>query len=194
MPGSEPYQHSAVSCPIHLWTKHAYRLVPPEIIGWSHIFHRLSSLSVSFFVSNYYFGLNLLKDSCKKGSELIGMVPPPYFGSLFAVSFYWIPLCPGTHITITWFTFNSAISFFIQSATSSDFVPLAPRATTATLLSMQIVACSFTSFFLRQLVTQSGIAATSAWKAVASCPSEMCLCILLWYLQIAIPVPYITHL
>ncbi len=48
---------------------------------------------------------------------------------------------------------------------------------------------SFTSSFLRQLVTQSSIAAAFAWKTVASCPSEMCHC-MLWYSRIPIPVPY----
>ncbi len=48
---------------------------------------------------------------------------------------------------------------------------------------------SFTSLFLKQLVIQSGLAATSAQKAVVSCPSGMCHCILLWYLQIPASVP-----
>ncbi len=43
-----------VSCP-DLWTEHAYQLVPPDIVGWSHTFHRLSILSVSFFQSNFLF-------------------------------------------------------------------------------------------------------------------------------------------
>ncbi len=77
-----------------------------------------------------------------------------------------------------------------SSVASSDFVPLAPRAAAATWLSVQIVVCSFTSHFFRQLVTQSSIVATSVWKAVASCPSEMCHCILLWYLRIPATVPY----
>ncbi len=94
-----------------------------------------------------------------------------------------MPPCPGTHIMVTWFT-----RFSVQSAISCDFVPLAPRAATATWLSVQIVICSFTSIFLRQLVTQSSIAVTSAWKAVASCLSEMCHCSSLWYLQIPAPV------
>ncbi len=42
--------------------------------------------------------------------------------------------------------------------------------------------------FLRHNFTQSRIASTSAWKAVASCPCEMCHCSLLWYLQIPAPV------
>ncbi len=56
------------------------------------------------------------------------------------------------------------------------------RVATATYLSKQIVVWSFISLFLRQLVTQSSIAATPDWKAVASCPSEMCHCILFLYL------------
>ncbi len=43
---------------------------------------------------------------------------------------------------------------------------------------------------LRSFASQSSIAATPAWKAAASCASEMCHCILLWYLQIPAPVPY----
>ncbi len=43
-----------VSCPVYLWTKHTYRLVPPEIIGWSHTFHRLP-ITVFFFISNSLF-------------------------------------------------------------------------------------------------------------------------------------------
>ncbi len=82
---------------------------------------------------------------------------------------------------VTWFTSDSAVSFSIQSATSRDFVPFALRAATATWLSVQIVICSFTYLFLRQLVIQPSIAATSAWKAVASCPCGMCHCSLLWY-------------
>ncbi len=31
-----------VSCPDCLWTKHTYQVVPSEIIGWFHTFHRLS--------------------------------------------------------------------------------------------------------------------------------------------------------
>ncbi len=77
----------------------------------------------------------------------------------------------------------------MQSATSSDFVPLAARTATATWPSVQFVICSFASLFLRQLVTQSSIAATCACKAVVSYPSEICRCILLWYLQIPAPVP-----
>ncbi len=50
----------------------------------------------------------------------------------------------------------------MQSATSSDFVPLATRGATAGGLSVQTVICSFTNLFLRQLVTQCSIAATSA--------------------------------
>ncbi len=38
-----------------LLIKYTYRMVPPEIIGWSHIFHRFSILSVSFFISNLLF-------------------------------------------------------------------------------------------------------------------------------------------
>ncbi len=32
---------------------------------------------------------------------------------------------------VTWFIFDKTVSFFTQSATSSDFVPLAARAATA---------------------------------------------------------------
>ncbi len=141
-----------------------------------------SPLLVPFSYPIYNFGLNLLTDSCKKSSGLIGLVPAPSLDALSVVSFYWKLLCFGTHIMVTQFTSNSAVSFFIQSATSSDFVPLAPRTATATCLSKQIVVCSFTCIFLRQLVTHSSIVAIPAWKAVASCPSEMCHCILLWYL------------
>ncbi len=113
----------------------------------------LSIPSVSFFIS-------LLNDSCKKGSGLIGKVPAPAHASLNVVSFH----CNATHIMATCFTSNSAVSFFIQSATSSDFVPLAFRLSTATLLSVQIVVYFFTSHFLRQLVTLFSIAATFAEK------------------------------
>ncbi len=80
--------------------------------------------------------------------------------------------------------------FYIQSATSSDFVSLAPRAANAFWLSVQIVVCSFNNVFLRQLVTRSSIAITSTRKAVASCTIEMCHYIWFWYLQIRAPVPY----
>ncbi len=63
---------------------------------------------------------------------------------------------------VTWFTSDRTVSFSIQSAASSDFVPLVVRAATAAWLSVQIVIYSFTSLFLRQLVTQSSIATTSA--------------------------------
>ncbi len=79
---------------------------------------------------------------------------------------------------ITWFTSDRTVNFSIQTVTSSDFVALAARAATAAWLSEQIVICSLASLFRRQLVTQSCIAATSARKAVASCYSEMCHCIL----------------
>ncbi len=69
---------------------------------------------------------------------------------------------------VAWFTSDSAVRFSMQSATSRDFVPLAPRAEITTWLSVQIEICSFTSLFLRQLVTESSIATTSACKAVAS--------------------------
>ncbi len=62
---------------------------------------------------------------------------------------------------VTRFTSDRIVSFSVQSATSSDFVPLAARATTAAWLSVQIMICSFTSLFLRRLVTQSRIATTS---------------------------------
>ncbi len=120
-----------VSCPVHLWAKLTYWLVPPEIIGWSYTFYTLS-LNVSFFIINLYFGLTLLKDSCKKGSGLIGLVPAPSLASLSVVFFHWMPLCPGTYNMITWFTSKSAVSYFIQFVTSSDFVPLTPTAATAT--------------------------------------------------------------
>ncbi len=92
-------------------------------------------------------------------------------------------------IMVTWFTSDRTVSFSIQSTTSSDFVPLVARAATAAWLLVQIVNCSFTSLFIRQLVTQSSIATTSAWKAVVSYPSETCHCILLWYLLLPAPVP-----
>ncbi len=63
------------------------------------------------------------------------------------------------------------------------------RTATADRLSVQIVICSFTGLFLKQLITQSCIASTFVWKGIASCPSEMCHCILLLYLQIPAPVP-----
>ncbi len=44
-----------VSCPVYLRTKLTYRLVSPEVIGWSHTFHILSIPSVSFFTSNSLF-------------------------------------------------------------------------------------------------------------------------------------------
>ncbi len=44
-----------VSCPVYLWTEHTYQLVPLDTVGWSHTFHRLSILSVSFFQSNFLF-------------------------------------------------------------------------------------------------------------------------------------------
>ncbi len=58
---------------------------------------------------------------------------------------------------VTWFTSDRTVSFSIQSATSSDFVPLAVRAATAAWLSVQIVQS-----FSGQLVAQFNIAATSA--------------------------------
>ncbi len=63
---------------------------------------------------------------------------------------------------VSWFTSDSTVSFSVQSATSKEFLPLAARAATAAWLSVQIVICSFTGLFLRQLVTQSSIVATSA--------------------------------
>ncbi len=154
------------------------------------IFSIDSPLLFPFSYPVYYFGLNLLEDSCKKNSGLIGLVPAPSLAALSVVSFYWMLLCLGTYIMVTWFTSDSTVSFFIQSATSNDFVQLALRVATATCLSKQIVVCSFTSLFLRQLVAQSSIVTTPAWKAVAFCPSETCLCILLWYLQIPASVLY----
>ncbi len=65
---------------------------------------------------------------------------------------------------VTWFNSDRTISFSIQSATSSDFAPLATRAGTADWLSVQIVICSFTGLFLRQLATQSSIAANLCLK------------------------------
>ncbi len=37
-----------VSCPVYLWTERTYQLVPSDTVGWSHTFHRLFVLSVSF--------------------------------------------------------------------------------------------------------------------------------------------------
>ncbi len=109
------------SCPVYLWTKHTYRLVYPEISDWSpYTFLRFFIPTVSFSLI-YYFGLKLLKDNCKKDSALVGLVPSPSLASLFVVSFYWMPLCPGTLIMVTWFASYSAVSFFIQSlAVSAD--------------------------------------------------------------------------
>ncbi len=44
-----------ISCPVYSWIEHTYRLVSPDIVGWSHTFHWLSTLSVSFFQSNFLF-------------------------------------------------------------------------------------------------------------------------------------------
>ncbi len=110
----------------------------------------------------------MLEDTCKKGSGLIGLIPAPSVASQSVVSFYWMLLCPGTHIVVTWFTSDNAVSFFKPSATSSDFVPLALKAATATWLSVQIVVRSSTNLFLRQLVTQSSIATTSACCSIPS--------------------------
>ncbi len=77
-----------VSCLVYLWTKHTYRLVPLEIIGRSCTFHKLSIPSFLFSYPIYYFGLNLLKDSCRKSSGLKNLVPAPFLASLSVVSFY----------------------------------------------------------------------------------------------------------
>ncbi len=49
-----------VSCPVYLWTKHTYRLAPPDTVGRSHTFHSFSILSVSTFIS-LKFSLKFLK-------------------------------------------------------------------------------------------------------------------------------------
>ncbi len=151
------------------WT---YLSVDPSRHSWlvpyfSQTFHSICFL---FLIQFLILDLNLLKDNDRKGSGPIGLVLASSLASLCAVSFCRIPLCPGTQITATWFTSDRTVSFSIQSATSSDFVPLAARPATAAWLSVQIVICSFTSLFRRQLVTQSSVTATSAWKAVAFWP------------------------
>ncbi len=146
-----------VSCPVYSLSEHSHRLVPPEIIGWSHTFHRPPFHLFPFSCSIYYFGLNLLEDSCREGSKLIGLVPTPSLASLSVVSFYRMPPCSGIHIIVTWFTSNSAVSFSTKSTISSDFVPLTPRTATVTWLSVQIVVCSFTNLSLSQLVTHSPV-------------------------------------
>ncbi len=73
----------------------------------------------------------------KKRCGLICQVLASFLTSLSIGSFYWMPPCLSTHIMVSWFTSDSAVSFFIQSATSSDFVPFAPGAATATWLSVR---------------------------------------------------------
>ncbi len=46
--GAQPTFCNA-SRPVYLWTEDTYQLVPPDTVGWSHTFHRLSILSISFF-------------------------------------------------------------------------------------------------------------------------------------------------
>ncbi len=76
---------------------------------------------------------------------------------------------------VTRFTSDSTVSFSVQCY----FVSLASKAATAARMLLQIVIYFVRSIFLRQLVTQSSIATTSAGKAVASCPSDVFHCILL---------------
>ncbi len=38
-----------IFCPVYLWSEHTYQLIPPNTVSWSHTFHGLSILSVSFF-------------------------------------------------------------------------------------------------------------------------------------------------
>ncbi len=168
-------------CLVHLWTEHTNRLIPPDIIGWSHTFHKLSIPSVSFFLSSFLFWTWI----CSR--IIVGEAPDQQVWS-------WLPPLSVCGLVLlndvmSRYSHYGYLVYFRQFATSSDFVPLAPRATTATWLSAQIVICSFTSLFLRQRVTQSSIAATTIRKAVASCPGEMGHCILLWYLQFPNPVP-----
>ncbi len=131
--------------------------------------------SVCFLFSIYFFMLylNLLEDSDRKSSGPTGLLLAPSLTSLSVVSFYWIPLCPGTHIMVNWFTSHKTVSFSIQTANGSDFLPLAAKAATAAWLSVQIVICSTIGLFLRQLVTQSSIATTSAWKEMCHCAKRV---------------------
>ncbi len=190
-------------CPVRSPTNILQCFLSSLFMNWTYLSvcsSRYSSLFRYFSQTSHYvcflfsiqfliLDLNLFKDNGRKGSGPIGLVLAPSLASLSAVSFCWIQPCPGTYIMVTWFTSDRTVSFSIQSAASSDFVSLAARAATAAWLSVLIVICSFISLFLRQLITQSSIATTSAWKTVASCPSEMCHCILLWYLHIPAPVP-----
>ncbi len=40
-----------VSCPVYLWTKHTYQLVPPDTVGWSHTFTDFLFCRFPFFKS-----------------------------------------------------------------------------------------------------------------------------------------------
>ncbi len=156
------WTYLSVGTSVHTW------LVPflPQILHFACFL-----FPIQFFILD----LNLHQDSGRKSSRPIGLVLASSFASLSAVLFYWMPQCPGAHIMVTWFSSNSAVSFSIQSATSSDLVLFTGRDATAALLSAQIVIGSVTSLFLGQLVTQSSIAAGSAWTdvAVASCSRGM---------------------
>ncbi len=82
-------------------------LVPPEIISQTPHF-----VSFLFSVQFLILDLNLLKGSGRKGSGPVGLILALSFATLFAVPFCWMPLWPGTHIMITWFTSNSAVKLF----------------------------------------------------------------------------------
>ncbi len=88
------------------------------------------------------------------------------------------------------FYFRQCRQFFCTVRGKQWFCPSCSWSRNCHLAISANCVCSIASLFLKQLVTQSNIAITSAWKAVASCPSEMCHCILLWYLQIPAVVPY----
>ncbi len=78
-----------VSCAVYLWTEHTYQLWSLQnrwlVSYFSQTFHSVCFLfSIQFLISD----LNLLKDSGRKGSGLIGLVLAPSLASLSAVSFY----------------------------------------------------------------------------------------------------------
>ncbi len=99
-----------VSCPVYLWTEHTYWLIPPDVVSWSHTFHRLHSVDFVFPIQFLILDLNVLQDSGKKAFGPVSLVFAHLFALLFSVLFYWILPCSGAHMMVTCFSSSSAVS------------------------------------------------------------------------------------
>ncbi len=110
-----------------------YLLLCPSKQSWliPYLPQTFCSVCVLFSIQFPVLNLYLLKDICRKSSRPI-LILTPSLASLCVVLF----CC--AYILVSWFSFNSAVSFSIQFTTSSNFVSLTARDGIAAWLPVQI--------------------------------------------------------